>query len=249
MELTKKSRTEALRMANAIKAKNPDLKPYDVLRIVESKIGKLYWSSEEASFGEVVPEGQGEEFYLKSTGKGTLNARPRSEKRNRRGRNESTRQFNIRISTPQNVNKRGASAKANRIRAQGLQVDHINEVSRTGPALALMTPSEQARYLLRLTTGDQAGNYQGLSQADNGQKNRDLRKLDKHLGAMEAKNPSPTLQKLDARSPILGQVARRLGMFSVPNFTGSNTALETHPLGGSVVQTDPGGTSLSMRIP
>jgi len=197
VEFTKKSRTEALRMANAIKAKNPKLKPYEVLRIVESKIGKLYYSSKNGdTFGSVVPEGQGEYFYLKSTGRGTLNARPRSEKKNRRGRTESTRRLNINVSTPENVDTPAAKKKADSIRAQGLEVDHFNEVSRTGPALAAMTPEERERYQSRIPSGNQANNYQGLSAEDNGRKNRDLRRLDRYLAKKEATNPSPTLTRL-----------------------------------------------------
>lgn len=256
MELTKKSRTEALRMANAIKAKNPDFKPNQVLRIVESKIGKLYWSSEKESFGAVVPEGQGEEFYLKSTGKGTLNARPRSEKKNRRGRNESTRKQNIRISTPESVDKAAAKQKASDIRAQGLEVDHINEVSRTGPVLAAYTPEERKRYQSRIASGDQADNYQALSGPDNRRKNRELRKLDRHLAKKEAISPSPTLQKLlnafkaegDNQDQRLND--SKSGVSPRARFKGfpSATLGESAPLGGNLIDTDPlGGNGLLMR--
>jgi len=196
-----------------------------------------------------IPMWDGIEYKIENTGKGGTRAKPRAQRRAQTKKDESLRQQNIRASTPENVDKRAAAAKAKRIRDQGLQVDHINEVSRTGPVIALLTAAEKARYLLRIATGDQAENYQGLSGSENRKKNRDLKKLDKHLGAMEAQKPSPTLQKLDARSPVLGQAARRLGMFSVPDFSGSNTALETYPTGGSVIQTDPGGLGLPMRIP
>ena len=243
-------------MANAIKAKNPNLEPNQVLRIVESKIGKLYWSSEKESFGTVVPEGQGEEFYLKSTGRGTLNARPRSEKRNRRGRNESTRKQNIRISTPENVNRRGAAAKANRIRAQGLEVDHINEVSRTGPVLAAYTPEERKRYQSLIASGDQADNYQALSGPDNRRKNRELRKLDRYLNKKEVISPSPTLQKLlNAFKDESKNQEQRLndsknGVSPRARFKGfpSATLGESAPLGGNLIDTDPfGSNGLLMR--
>ena len=246
-------------MANAIKAKNPKLKPYEVLRIVESKIGKLYWSSKKGdTFGSVVPEGQGERFYLKSTGKGTLNARPRSEKKNRRGRTESTRRLNINVSTPEHVDTTAAKQKADSIRAKGLQVDHINEVSRTGPALAAMTPEERERYQSLIPSGNQADNYQGLSAEDNGRKNRDLHRLDRYLAKKEAISPSPTLQRfLNAFKAESDNQDQRLndsksGVSPKSRFKGfpSATLGESAPLGGNLIDTDPlGGSGLLMKTP
>ena len=184
-----------------------------------------------------MPVWDGVEYKIENNGSGGTKAKPRTQRRSQRNKAESIRQHNIRVSTPETVDKRAAAAKARRIRDQGLQVDHFNEVSRTGPVLSVLTPAEKARYLLRIAAGDQADNFQGLSGPDNRKKNRELKKLDKYLGAKEAQKPSPTLQRLDARSPLLGQVARQLNMFTSSDITVG----ETNPMGGSKVSTDPLG--------
>lgn len=104
-------------MANAIKSRNKRLPPAAVQRIVEKKIGKLFWSSEKANYGDVVPEESGEPFLLKSTGRGTLTAIPRSKKAQKRARSEATRRENMKIRPPQTPQERREAAKLKRERA------------------------------------------------------------------------------------------------------------------------------------
>ena len=184
-------------MANAIKSKNPDYKPAQVQKIVESKIGRLFWSSKKDDFGAVVSEEKGEPFYLKSTGRGGFTARPRSEKTNRRARNSAERRRNLQIS---NVGRskaeiKAANQKAAEIKATGKQVDHNGEAARTGRALRAMNARlRRQQYRDRVQPGDRVANIQGLEGAPNRRKNRELNKLDKYLGQKEAVSPSPSLQ-------------------------------------------------------
>lgn len=184
-------------MANAIKSKNPDLPPAAIQRIVESKIGKLFYSSKKDNFGAVVSAEKGEPFYLKSTGRGSLTARPRSEKTNRRARNSAERRRNLQIS---NVGRskeeiKAANQETAKIKATGKQVDHAGEAARTGRALRAMNARlRRQQYRNRVQPGDRVQNLQGLEGAPNRRKNRELNKLDKYLGQKEAVSPSPSLQ-------------------------------------------------------
>ena len=125
-------------------------------------------------------------YKIESDGKGGIKRKKRSVRAANRSKATSTRTSNKNLSTPSTVDAQAAKDKAAQIRSQGMEVDHIAELSRTGNALKGMSPERQQQYFSNMgdQVGHQAGNLQALSKQENSQKNIDYRKLDKHLKNM-----------------------------------------------------------------
>jgi hypothetical protein len=132
------------------------------------------------------PYFNGELYKIESDGRGGLKKKKRSVRQANRSAATSRRTKNKNLSTPDTADTAAADAKVRKINGDGLQADHIAELSRTGNALKSMPPERQQQYFARYGTGvgHQKENLQPLSKEDNAQKNLDYRKLDKHLKNM-----------------------------------------------------------------
>ena len=131
------------------------------------------------------------EYHIQSNGKGGISRKKLSSRKASHAKSNGLRQENISISTPDDVDVQAAKRAKKLIKSQGLEVDHIVEVNRSGNTIRDFG-DDQARineYRNNIKSGDQADNFQGLTQRENGQKNRDYKKLDKHLNRL-GKAPS-----------------------------------------------------------
>jgi len=172
--------------ARKIKAAKPNTTPYQIIK----QLG--------------YPHKFGKQIRITSNGYGGVKERNVSSHRAK----DIQRQIRLRIQTGKlsKEEKQAVQQEKEALRAQGLEVDHINESWLLGEQLEALRDSggEEAvqSALTRLknagySVGNQLGNLQGLTPEENKQKYQQNKALQEYLGSREQLGQSPSASRPD----------------------------------------------------
>ena len=228
--------------AEAQKLFNKGLKPAQI----KQELGDPYW--------------EGKPWHIESD-KGTIKRKTLEARQNGKASSEATRRRNLKLSPPKDKAERNENRRqdyqrsAMRKAGKDVVIDHRVDLHLLGETTNGMPLEDAKKHVSKLEEsygplGNRPGARQLLSASDNELKRQQSQALQKHLGTLD--KIANTVRRSSRASRNVTQPNPNnspLAALAEATRTGSTTTFgDTHPLGGSVAETDPLGILLTPRI-